>query len=74
MADRRADTNPKVSKLRPVETEIPAGPGDAGASDVPERLENEPRRHPGRASNGKTLVRLLVAVAIIFVITLLLWP
>lgn len=67
----RPDPGDRGSK--PAETEIPAGPGDAGASDVPEHLENEPRQHPARARDGNVLIKLLWAVAIISVLYVIIW-
>ncbi len=56
---------------RPAETEVPAGPGDAGASDVPEPLKHSPEQHPARAKHGRTLIRIFWAVAIFIVLVVL---
>lgn len=53
----------------PVETEVPAGPGDAGASDKPQRL----KRHAEARLSGtdRVLIRLLwvaAAAILLFVI------
>ncbi|MCV2869109.1 hypothetical protein OEW28_10770 [Defluviimonas sp. WL0002] len=74
-ASERSETPPDDAERnrkggRPAETEVPAGPGDAGASDVPERLKTPPHIHPARR-NGGMLVPLLVGIAIVLILTLL---
>lgn len=52
----------------PTKTEVPAGPGDAGASDAPELLEAEPAKDPARIRTDRVLVRLLWAEAVVAII------
>jgi len=69
MPENRHHTPGSDERKTPTQTEVPAGPGDAGASDKPQRLE---RHAEARLSNtDRVLIRLLwiaAAVILLFVI------
>lgn len=53
---------------RLADTEVPAGPGDAGASDAPEHLTRPPRPHPARKRGDMARVWLIWMAALVAVV------
>lgn len=64
MTAAREGRPPQAEKGKtPAETEVPAGPGDAGASDKPRLLKKKPRRHPARRKYDILILVVLVVGA-----------
>lgn len=71
MNDPTHDEPRPVRTTDPAKTEVPAGPGDVGASDAPRRLKQPAQTHPERNQSGDMVLWVLWAVAFVAIALLL---